>query len=517
MRVYLVNPGLYASFWSLSEAADIVGKPGYIPNLAPPTLAALTPADIEVKICDETVEAVDLDTPCDVVGITGYVSQSRRMVELARMFRERGRLVAMGGPFASLSPERCRPHCDVLFTGEAELTWPAFLADFRAGRHRDHYDQAEKIDFAVSPPPRMDLLHNDRYAIGVIQTSRGCPFECEFCDVIVYLGRRIRHKAVAQILAEADTLYGYGYRSIFLSDDNFTVNRKKATEILTALRDWNLARPEPVIFSTQLSIDIVRDPDVVALCAASGLNIAFVGIETPNKGALEEAKKRQNVGRDLQASIRELQARGVCVQAGMIVGFDHDTTDVFREQFEFLQGANVPICSPGMLNAPAGTPLERRLRADGRLVDLPDFDHYSATNIVPKQMSVDELRHGTRWLLNRLYHPVHFTQRVLGLYEVWPASGPVHLGLGFEDGAEHYTRLLRAFASMGPEFRRVPLRTLRQWKRKPSGLNAVFSALVTYKHIVSVMRTLGMWDLELGAADSPWATGPRAREPMLAT
>jgi radical SAM superfamily enzyme YgiQ (UPF0313 family) len=517
VRVYLVNPGLYASFWSLSEAADIVGKPGYIPNLAPPTLAALTPADVEVEICDETVEAVDLDRPCDVVGITGYVSQSRRMVELARMFRERGRLVAMGGPFASLSPERCRPHCDVLFTGEAELTWPAFLADFRAGRHRDHYDQAEKIDFALSPRPRMDLLRNDRYAIGVIQTSRGCPFECEFCDVIVYLGRRIRHKAVAQILAEADTLYGYGYRSIFLSDDNFTVNRKKATEILTALRDWNLERPEPVIFSTQLSIDIVRDPEVVELCAASGLNIAFVGIETPNKSALEEAKKRQNVGRDLQASIRELQARGVCVQAGMIVGFDHDTTDVFREQFEFLQGANVPICSPGMLNAPAGTPLERRLRADGRLVDLPDFDHYSATNIIPKQMSVDELRHGTRWLLNRLYHPVHFTQRLLGLYEVWPDSGPVHLGLGLEDGAEHYTRLLRAFASMGPEFRRVPLRTLRQWKGKPSGLNAVFSALVTYKHIVSVMRTLGMWDLELGATDSPWATDDRAREPMLAT
>jgi hypothetical protein len=322
---------------------------------------------------------------------------------------------------------------------------------------------------------------------------------------------------VAQILAEADTLYGYGYRSIFLSDDNFTVNRKKATEILTALRDWNRDRAEPVIFSTQLSIDIVRDPEVVALCAAAGLNVAFVGIESPNKSALEEAKKRQNVARDLLASIRELQAQGLCVQAGMIVGFDHDTTDAFREQFDFLQAANVPICSPGMLNAPAGTPLERRLRADGRLVDLPDFDHYSATNIVPKQMSVDELRHGTRWLLNRLYHPGHFTERLLGLYEVWPDSGPVHLGLGIEEGAEYYTRLLRAFASMGPEFRRIPLRTLRQWKRKPSGLNTVFSALVTYKHIVSVMRKLDMWDPELGAAASPWVTAPASQEAVVAT
>ena len=272
-----------------------------------------------------------------------------------------------------------------------------------------------------------------------------------------------------------------------------------------------------MIFSTQLSIDIVRDPEVVDLCAAAGLNVAFVGIESPNKEALAEAKKRQNLARDLLESIRELQCRGVCVQAGMIVGFDHDTTDAFREQFEFLQTANVPICSTGMLNAPAGTPLEARLRADGRLVDRLDFDHYSATNIVPKQMTADELRHGTRWLLNRLYDPNHFAERVLGLYEVWPDSGPVRSGLSLDDGAEFYTHLLRAFASMGPEFRRIPLRVLRRWKQKPSGLNILFSALVTYKHIVSVMQKLDMWDPELGAAENPWAPGRHTLEPALAT
>jgi hypothetical protein len=272
-----------------------------------------------------------------------------------------------------------------------------------------------------------------------------------------------------------------------------------------------------VIFSTQLSIDIVRDPDVVDLCAAAGLNVAFVGIESPNKEALAEAKKRQNLARDLLESIRELQRRGVCVQAGMIVGFDHDTTDAFRDQFEFVQAANVPITSTGMLNAPAGTPLEARLRADGRLVDRPDFDHYSGTNIVPKRMTVDELRHGTRWLLNRLYSPAHFEERVLGLYEVWPDSGRVVSGLSLEDGAEFYTHTLRAFASMGPEFRRLPLRVLRRWRHKPSGLNTVFAALVAYKHIVSVMQKLDMWDPELGAAESPWAAGAHLLEPALAT
>jgi radical SAM superfamily enzyme YgiQ (UPF0313 family) len=505
VRVYLVNPGLGKSFWSLSEATDITGKPGYIPNLAPPTLAALAPLDVEIEICDETVDTIDLDKKCDLVGITGYVSQGRRMIELAQMFRERGQLVAIGGPYASLSPERIRPYADILFTGEAELTWPAFLEDFRNGSYRDHYDQQQKIDFALSPPPRMDLLRNDRYTIGVIQTSRGCPFECEFCDVIVYLGRRIRHKAVDQIIAEAEALYEYGYRSIFLSDDNFTVHRKAATDILTALRDWNNKRPERMIFSTQLSIDIVRDPEVLTLCAEAGLNVAFVGIETPNKEALKEAKKRQNLKRDLQSSIREVQNHGICVQAGMIVGFDHDSTDAFREQFEFLQEANVPICSAGMLNAPAGTPLEKRLREDGRLVERPDFDHYSGTNIIPKLMSVEELQQGSRWLLNRLYHPAHFTDRVLGLCEAWPDSGAMAMGVSLDEGAELYTRLLRAYASMGPEFRKIPLRCLRQWKKKPSGMNAVFSALVTYRHIVSVMQQLGMWDPDLGAASDPWA------------
>src|SRR4029450_4688956 len=152
------HPRRPGAFRGLSEAADITGKPGYIPNLAPPTLAALTPKDVEVVICDETVEAVDLDMRCDVVGITGYVSQSRRMVELARMFRERGRLVAIGGPFASLSPGGGRRPGGILFTGEAERTWPAFLDDLRAGRHRACYDETEKIDFALSPPPRVDFL-----------------------------------------------------------------------------------------------------------------------------------------------------------------------------------------------------------------------------------------------------------------------------------------------------------------------------------------------------------------------
>jgi radical SAM superfamily enzyme YgiQ (UPF0313 family) len=511
MRIYLVNPSMQANhihttFYSQTEAADITGKPGFIPNLACPTLAALTPEDIEVEICDETVEPVDFDKPCDLVGITGYVTQAQRIFELARAFRARGRLVAIGGPFASLSPERCRPHADILFTGEAERTWPAFLEDFRRGTHRDAYREAENVDITRLPKPRMDLLRNDLYAHGVMQASRGCPFECEFCDVIVYLGRRIRYKTVEQILREAEALYDIGYRGIFISDDNFTANRKKATEILSALCDWNRSKqPRPVIFGTQLSIDIARNPEILELCAEAGLRIAFVGIETPNKSALAEVKKRQNLASDLTGDIREMLRHGILVQAGVIVGFDHDTTDVFQEQFEFLQEAGVPICGTGMLNAPEGTPLEHRLRREGRLVAARD-DFYVETNIIPKQMSRDELSHGHRWLLNRLYHAPHFLDRVRKVCEVWPRGGAAHLGTTLSEAITIRDGLLKAYAALGPEFSDLPDRCFQACRkaRAASAFVVVGQALIQYKHIVALMKRSGWWDPSLATASDPW-------------
>jgi radical SAM superfamily enzyme YgiQ (UPF0313 family) len=509
-RIYLINPSMQSCFYSLSGAADLTDKPGFIPNLALPTLAALTPADIEVEVCDETVDPVDFDKPCDLVGITGYVTQARRMFELARTFRERGRLVAIGGPFASLSPEQCRPYADILFTGEAERTWPVFLEDFRRGSHKDTYHEPEKPEITRSPAPRMDVLRNDLYISGVIQTSRGCPFECEFCDVIVYLGRRMRHKSVEQILCEADALYEHGYRSAFLSDDNFTAHRKKATEILSALRDWNENKqPEPVLFSTQLSVDAARDPELLGLCADAGLRVAFIGIETPNKDSLQEVKKRQNLASDLLHDIRAIQSHGIAVLAGMIVGFDHDTTDVFREQFEFLQAASIPICAPGMLNAPAGTPLEDRLRREGRLISTRD-DFYVETNIVPKQMSRAELEHGLQWLLNRLYHPPHFLERVLKVFEIWPESDSVYLGVGAAEAMKLASRIRRSYAALGAEFEGIPDRCFRA-ARKASALGAVGWSLLQYKHIVTVMQQTGKWDPALATSCDPWERSNVAR------
>ena len=222
-----------------------------------------------------------------------------------------------------------------------------------------------------------------------MQTSRGCPFECEFCDVIVYLGRRQRHKQPARVVDELEQLYQAGYRSVFLSDDNFTANRRRAAEIMAAVGDWNRSKPQPVALYTQLSIDVTRDQDLplLDLCAEAGLKQAFVGIETPNPDALREVHKRQNLRSDLIDDVHRIQRRGIMVQAGMITGFDSDTLESFGLMYEFLQAAGIPMVLLAMLNALDGTPLQQRLADEGRLKGLLLSDAALDTNIVPKQMS----------------------------------------------------------------------------------------------------------------------------------
>src|SRR4051794_2653967 len=215
-HILLVNPLPSLSLYSWPDVVDITGRPAYIMNIALPTLAALAPPEVEVTIVDEAVEAVDFNAEWDLVGITGYLTQMRRMCEIADEFRRRGRLVAIGGPYASLSPHVVRPHADILFRGEAEQTWPEVLSDFLGGHWQAEDVSHDMIDLQTSPVPAIGVLRPGAYELGVVQTSRGCPFECEFCDVIVYLGRRQRHKTPGRVVEELEQLYASGYRSVFL-------------------------------------------------------------------------------------------------------------------------------------------------------------------------------------------------------------------------------------------------------------------------------------------------------------
>jgi radical SAM superfamily enzyme YgiQ (UPF0313 family) len=263
----------------------------------------------------------------------------------------------VGGPYASLSPEVFRGHCDILVTGELEAIAEDLFADLERGVWQPDYT-AGKADLATSPIPRWDLYPTDRALMGCVQTSRGCPVECEFCDVIQYLGRKQRVKPIPQVLAELEVLYQHGFRAVFLADDNFTVYRRRAKETLCALRDWNRARSAGAIhFSTQVSIDAARAPEILRLLSEAGVTWVFVGIETPNQESLRESKKRQNVGVDLLAQVQAFLDHGISVTAGMIVGFDQDGPDIYERQFDFAMASPIPIFSVGALVAPAATPL----------------------------------------------------------------------------------------------------------------------------------------------------------------
>jgi radical SAM superfamily enzyme YgiQ (UPF0313 family) len=507
VRILLVLPKPPPSFWTCSEASPITGCSSHMQNIALPTLAALTPPDFEVTIVDEAAQPLDFDGDWDLVGITGYITHARRMFEIADEFRRRGRPVAIGGPYASLSPGRVRPHADILFVGEAERTWPTFLEDFRAGRWRDEYRAESAIELKDSPVPAVEKLEA-RYMTGLVQTSRGCPFQCEFCDVIVYLGRKQRHKEPDKVVAELEQLYGEGYRYVFLADDNFTANRKKCVEILSAVRDWNQGKPEPVHFSTQLSIDIARETDagVLDLCAEAGMREVFIGIETPDHDALKEVKKHQNVRVDLVADIGRIQSKGMAVWAGMISGFDADTRESFARQYEFVQRAGILVVALSLLVAPEGTPLEDRLRREGRLTDDVD-DVFISTNIIPKSMTRDDLLVGARWLWNRLYAPEAFLARVGVMADRMPSRGERRQAS--RDSAQYWARLFDEYERMGPEFRTLPRRAIKLFRAKDT--TVLGGALVFYCHVVKLLKRWDIWDPALALAEQPDFDGAAAR------
>jgi radical SAM superfamily enzyme YgiQ (UPF0313 family) len=498
-RVLLINPLPSLSLYSWPAVADITGHPAYIMNIALPTLAALSPPEVDITIIDEAVEPVDFDGEWDLVGVTGYLTQMRRMCEIADEFRRRGRLVAIGGPYASLSPHVVRPHADILFIGEAEATWPAFVSDFLSGTWREEYRSTDLVDLQTSPIPSISKLRPGGYELGVVQTSRGCPFECEFCDVIVYLGRKQRHKSPSRVIDELEQLYAVGYRSIFLSDDNFTANRQRAADTMHAVREWNQAQAEPVALYTQLSIDVTRDRDLplLDLCAEAGLKQAFVGIETPNADALREVKKRQNLRNDLIADVHRIQSRGIMVQAGMITGFDSDTLATFGHQFEFLQAAGIPMVLLAMLNALDGTPLQRRLAAEERLKPILLADAALDTNVIPKQMTSRELLQGTVWLLNKLYAPRNFLDRLAVFASQLPLDGPTKS----TSDVAFWERVATSYAALGSEMRDVPVEAARLFRgRDTHGLR---TALVFYRSAVSVLRRWGVWDPRRAALAQP--------------
>jgi radical SAM superfamily enzyme YgiQ (UPF0313 family) len=503
--VYLINPSAdYPSYFGAEVFAHAAPKArtALVGDLALSTVAAMIPADFGLEVVDENISDVDFEHPFDIVAITGKISQWARMRAIATEFRRRGKLVIIGGPFASLSPETVRPHCDILVRGEGEETVEKVFVDIREGRWRQEYI-GSRADLSTSPLPNWRIYPNHRAISACVQTSRGCPFECEFCDVIPYLGRKQRHKPISHVLRELDEVYRYGYRAVFLCDDNFTVYRSRAKELLIALRDWNRRQSDgKVEFATQVSIDAAKDDELLQLCAEAGLVRCFIGIETANEESLREAKKRQNLKVNLVDQVHKFFDHGISVIGGLIVGFDHDTTSVFEQQYQFAMASDIPILTVGALVAPQATPLYERMRKEKRLVteeveaEAVPWD----TNIIPKGMTREELHEGMKRLCNRLYHPDAFGERVVRFIErTGPRRDPAKMeerstGRDVEFDA---LNLIAEIPKMGEAEARMWSKIAKALRRKKELTRLVFAALMQYRQIRFMYEQGRVWEPRL--------------------
>ncbi len=425
--IYLINPASGSNVAGLSECIEVLGYRYLCANLSLPTLAALVDeSKYEVVICDENVDTIDYELPCDIVGLTIYHYQREHTFEIARRFRDQGKCVIVGGPFATQNMQDGHPLFDVVFCGEAERTWPQFLDDFLSGHYQRLYIEREHPDISHLPPPRFDLMRHNQYLLGALQVSRGCPYKCDFCSSTVLYGHQMRYKTDQQILAELQQLHSLGYRAIFLLDDNLSGDRERAKEVLAAIAQWNAANAEPVMFSTSASIDIAWDPGLAQLFADALVTNVFIGLETPSTASLAGAGKVQNLRSDPLTDIASLHRLGIDVAAGIMVGFDDDDNSIFPRQLAFLQSACIPICFCGMMLAPDGTPLKERLIAEGRYRGIDNVrDHTYDTNVVPKRMSTAELRAGYFWLMKQLYDESNFLRRVAGALTRFPPRSPI--------------------------------------------------------------------------------------------
>lgn len=417
LKICLINPRFEPSFWGYDFALPIFnqGKRYFSAPGAFPTLAALVPDGHVIELLDENVRPIDWDDlrRFDVIGMTGMIVQRERMLEILRELKKLPAIVALGGPYNTVAESVFEGLCDVSFIGEAEETWPAFIEALARGEPTlARYEQVQKTDMTKVPIGRYDLLEMGRYACATVQFSRGCPFQCEFCDIITIFGRRPRLKTPENFLAEIAALYEAGARDCFVVDDNFIGNKAAVRKMLPMLIEWQRKNGYPLKLATEASINLADDPEFIELMVQANFKQVFIGIESPRSESLNETRKFQNTrGDSMLEKVARVRDGGLVVTAGFIVGFDTDDVRIFDEQFDFIDESGIGLASVAILTPVPTTPLYDRLKAENRL-------DYSDPVVVfaPAQMTQKELKEGHSSLLCRLYEPAAFFGRLLRGY-----------------------------------------------------------------------------------------------------
>ena len=415
MKILLIYPKYPDTFWSFKHALKFISKKASFPPLGLLTVAAMLPDEWEKRLVDMNVSGLtdgDLEW-ADYVFISAMIVQTKSVMEVIRKCKEFDVKVVAGGPLFTTGHEEFEG-VDHFVLNEAENTLPPFLEDLKEGHARKVYTSKNRPDIQKTPCPQWNLIDQKNYASMSIQYSRGCPYNCEFCDIIILNGHRPRTKSGKQILEELETIYGLGWRGgVFFVDDNFIGNKKTLKkELLPFLIQWMEEKKYPFYFFTETSINLSDDEDLIKLMVKAGFRRVFIGIETPNEESLTECNKYLNKNRDLLASVKKIQNLGLEVQGGFIVGFDSDTPTIFEKQIKFIQTSGIVTAMVGLLNAPRGTRLYHRLKKEGRLLGSTSGDNTDfSLNFIPKMNKIT-LIDGYKKILDTIYSPKHYYKRV---------------------------------------------------------------------------------------------------------
>lgn len=425
MKILLLYPKFPETFWGFKYALPFIGKKAAFPPLGLLTVAALLPKEWEKKVVDLNLQSLDENDLnwADFVFISAMVAQRDSVNEIINAVKKNGKKIVAGGPFFTTGYEEFFEDVDHFVLGEAEVSLPLFLDDLRQGVPKKIYKADQWPDITKTPIPLWELIDIKKYAQTGVQYSRGCPFNCEFCDIVLLNGRLPRVKNREQIINELDALYDSGWRdSVFFVDDNFIgnkINLKK--EILPAVIKWMKEKKYPFVFNTQVSINIADDKELMGLMAWAGFNSVFVGIESTNKESLEECGKFQNINRSLLSSIKTIQNEGLQVSGGFIVGFDKDSPSIFNEMYLFIQESGIVTAMVGLLKAATKTKLWERLKKEKRLIaqsELTNSNTDCIINFTPK-MNHNSLVSGYKRIISQLYSPKNYYPRMAILFKAY--------------------------------------------------------------------------------------------------
>lgn len=430
MNILLLYPKFPDTFWSFKHAIEFISKKASVPPLGLVTIAAMLPKNWNKKLVDlniQTLRQSDIDW-ADLVFVSAMSVQRASVIDVVHRCKDRGKTIVAGGPLFTGEYDQF-DEIDHFVLNEGEITLPPFLADYANGQAKRVYATAEYADMQTTPLPDWSLLKFSAYESMAIQFSRGCPYDCDFCNVTALLGHRPRTKTAAQLIGELDALYRLGWRrNVFLVDDNFIGNKKVLKrEILPALIEWRQGKTG-CQFITEASINLSDDPELMDLLVKAGFISVFIGIETPEEASLNECNKKQNQHRNLLDSVHRMQKAGLQVMAGFIVGFDNDNPGTFQRQIDFIQQSGIVTAMVGLLQAPFGTRLYSRMEQERRLIREMSGDNTDGTsNIIPR-LNADVLQRGYRNVIRSIYSSKMFYERVKTfLTHYQPVKSPVNL------------------------------------------------------------------------------------------